>query len=457
MASILPENVLHPYVENAKCDLQDFDEQAEGIGLQEAGTELKELAMNSLRDASTELHMQAGVLTSFKRPEDLVETPDVWACCITKAMMDDVQAERPGEVVVLKGMGMPCCGCLCPTTGAIVQDPDGRVKHVHKQLGCFACCCTCCQGGAENYLEITERPVLEKTISPVHAGNRRKGQLMLALILGLYAVAPASSSGSSSPTSSVSSSGASSSTDTTGTTGQYPSPDETGGAIPISPSRRWHDGYGHSAPPTPATTNAPTNAPTNPDDTTGTTGTTVAEFLVGAQGTNVCPDGWVSVGTEAECQSAATTLGYTRQSRVYGYYDDLPKGCFHDAHGDAHFNSHETGAADSAATPICAGACSGPRVFMLRVSVHVCVCACITMLHQWVPLSFVLSSAVHEFLSLYPNVCVCIIMHTCTLQCTRLSPRYIAIISRVRATVQSDVSCLFGHTPFEIHDMYLQC
>jgi len=176
----------------------------------EAETVLQPLATEGLKRAATNSLMQApGALTSFKPPEDLVETPDDWPCGITKAQIDDVQAEKSGEVILLKGMGMPCCGCICPTTGAIVQEPDGRVKHVSKQLGCFACCpCACCEGGGSNYLEVTERPVMEKTISPAHAGNRKKIMLMFTLLLGLYVAAPPASSSDSS-----------SSTSTTGTTG----------------------------------------------------------------------------------------------------------------------------------------------------------------------------------------------------------------------------------------------
>jgi len=170
----------------------------------EAETVLQPLATEGLKKAATNSLMQApGALTSFKPPEDLVETPDDWPCGITKAQIDDVQAEKSGEVILLKGMGMPCCGCICPTTGAIVQEPDGRVKHVSKQLGCFACCpCACCEGSGSNYLEVTERPVMEKTISPAHAGNRKKVMLMFTLLLGLYVAAPPASSSDSSDSSS---------------------------------------------------------------------------------------------------------------------------------------------------------------------------------------------------------------------------------------------------------------
>ena len=90
----------------------------------------------------------------------------------------------------------------------------------------------------------------------------------------------------------------------------------------------------------------------------------------GTLGTNECPVGSVSVGTEAECTSAATTLGYhrifvDRHSLVY------PKGCMM-AHGNVYFNKHETGVAEASSYPVCAGACSALRSF-----VYVCACTCL--------------------------------------------------------------------------------
>ena len=56
------------------------------------------------------------------------------------------------------------------------------------------------------------------------------------------------------------------------------------------------------------------------------------------------------------------------------------------------------------------------RLYM-RVSVHVCV---YTVLHQWVPPSFFLPSAIHEFLSSCPNIyaCMCVYaqLHTAMYQ-----------------------------------------
>ena len=79
----------------------------------------------------------------------------------------------------------------------------------------------------------------------------------------------------------------------------------------------------------------------------------VAAFSTGTPGTNVCPAGSVSVGTEAECTSAATTLGHTFHNSAS--WAGIPKGCFL-AWGIVNFNTHETGVPSASATPICANA-----------------------------------------------------------------------------------------------------
>ena len=103
----------------------------------------------------------------------------------------------------------------------------------------------------------------------------------------------------------------------------------------------------------------------------------VAAVLLGVIGTNVCPAGSVSVGTEAECRSAATALGltYTGVTLHWGNSRNMPKGCFvFVALQEVYFNAHETGGTHTGLTPICAGACSGSRPFVyVCVSVHVCV------------------------------------------------------------------------------------
>ena len=109
-------------------------------------------------------------------------------------------------------------------------------------------------------------------------------------------------------------------------------------------------------------------------------GLAVAAVFLGTPGTNQCPAGSVSVGTEAECTSAATALGYT-----FGYSfscDGNPKGCHLHTNGIVYFNMHETGAAHPILTPICAGAC--PRSF---VYVRECTClrVLITVPHKRVP------------------------------------------------------------------------
>ena len=62
---------------------------------------------------------------------------------------------------------------------------------------------------------------MEKTISPAHAGNAKKGKLILALVLGLYSASGASSSGGSSSTGSSSPASSSGSTTSTSGYGSY--------------------------------------------------------------------------------------------------------------------------------------------------------------------------------------------------------------------------------------------
>ena len=96
----------------------------------------------------------------------------------------------------------------------------------------------------------------------------------------------------------------------------------------------------------------------------------VAGLLLGTLGTNVCPAGSVSMGTLAECESAATALGYTFTSSLAT--EAALKGCYLyntiGIFGNVYFNTHETGAASPYRTfrSICAGgACS-----------FVCTCEC---------------------------------------------------------------------------------
>jgi len=91
---------------------------------------------------------------------------------------------------------------------------------------------------------------------------------------------------------------------------------------------------------------------TNPDETPICAD---AAGLLGTQGTNVCPAGSVSMGTEAECRSAATALGYGFDSS--GSWPGDPKGCFYYTNGytdgNVYFNTHETGGTNPRDTPIC--------------------------------------------------------------------------------------------------------
>ena len=74
-------------------------------------------------------------------------------------------------------------------------------------------------------------------------------------------------------------------------------------------------------------------------------------FTVGTVGTNVCPTGSVSVGTEAECTSAATTLGQSWRASISS--DSEQKGCFFNDIGFVYFNTHQTGDTHATVTPIC--------------------------------------------------------------------------------------------------------
>ena len=81
-------------------------------------------------------------------------------------------------------------------------------------------------------------------------------------------------------------------------------------------------------------------------------GLVVVGFVLGTQGTNVCPAGSVPVGTAEECRSAATAMDQPWNSETALWQQ--PKGCGIYASGDVYFNTHETGRAHAAATLICA-------------------------------------------------------------------------------------------------------
>merc|ERR1712086_398638 len=67
---------------------------------------------------------------------------------------------------------------------------------------------------------------------------------------------------------------------------------------------------------------------------------TVAGFVLGTQGANVCPAGSVLLGTAEECESAATALGSEYNSLLHR--SDYQIGCVVMS-GYVYFNTHETG------------------------------------------------------------------------------------------------------------------
>ncbi len=82
-----------------------------------------------------------------------------------------------------------------------------------------------------------------------------------------------------------------------------------------------------------------------------------AAFASSSASRNVCPAGFLRLGTADACASAAAVAGeayYEAYSGTYSYY---PAGCFwHTASGGFYYNTHPTGAANFYAQPLCAGA-----------------------------------------------------------------------------------------------------
>merc|ERR1712086_571299 len=71
-------------------------------------------------------------------------------------------------------------------------------------------------------------------------------------------------------------------------------------------------------------------------DPTSELASSVGGFLRGTRGSNVCPAGSVSVGTEAQCRSAASALGGTFQRAMN--VNGNPNGCFETFDGCLYFN-----------------------------------------------------------------------------------------------------------------------
>jgi hypothetical protein len=80
-----------------------------------------------------------------------------------------------------------------------------------------------------------------------------------------------------------------------------------------------------------------------------------AAFAASSASRNVCPAGFLRLGTADACASAAAVaVEEYGGSGTYSYY---PAGCFwHTASGRFYYNTNTTGAANYYAQPLCAGA-----------------------------------------------------------------------------------------------------
>lgn len=84
-------------------------------------------------------------------------------------------------------------------------------------------------------------------------------------------------------------------------------------------------------------------------------------YVVGAWGTDVCPEGSGIITTKGDCKASVEAFGFTRAKyRKYIYRQmeknsaTYPKGCFKLASGDnVYLNAHHSGASNDDARPIC--------------------------------------------------------------------------------------------------------
>ncbi len=83
-------------------------------------------------------------------------------------------------------------------------------------------------------------------------------------------------------------------------------------------------------------------------------------YVWGTASSNTCPTGSTKITTDAGCQQAAGMLYYGYSSSDGRY----PKGCYWYSGWffGVYFNTHETGAAESDSTPLCASSTPGARV-----------------------------------------------------------------------------------------------
>jgi hypothetical protein len=84
-------------------------------------------------------------------------------------------------------------------------------------------------------------------------------------------------------------------------------------------------------------------------------------YVSGAAGSNACPTGSVRIMTEAACRTAAAAAGKTPGSSSYPFvetYSNTPRGCYYSTSNYAYFNTHTSGAGDSARL-LCAATTTG--------------------------------------------------------------------------------------------------
>jgi hypothetical protein len=90
-----------------------------------------------------------------------------------------------------------------------------------------------------------------------------------------------------------------------------------------------------------------------------------AAFEIGVTNSNGCPANYYSVTTEAACKSLAAIAGGTYETR--GDYKYYPARCFwHTVSRKVYWNKHGSGAGNSFAQPLCAGAPATPRIACRR-------------------------------------------------------------------------------------------
>jgi hypothetical protein len=84
-----------------------------------------------------------------------------------------------------------------------------------------------------------------------------------------------------------------------------------------------------------------------------------AAFEIGGASSNGCPQNYSRLEIEAACKSLAAIAGGTYdRSDNYSYY---PAGCFwHTVSRKLYWNTHASGASNSFAQPLCAGAPATP-------------------------------------------------------------------------------------------------